>query len=212
MPRITGSHTPAHGVASERVPFYNACVLGLLARFRYVLISEDLLRDCPPEQIKALLGHELGHARHGHLWFYVVFLIASGMWAQITTDFIITFAYPLWPFIASPIGFAMVTVAIWAIMLRIGFGILSRASERQADLYGASMAGDGKHMSDALYSVARLSGMDPHRGPIGAIIPLPIGLHTLVGCATRQTSIITRTIYEEICVRLFLSFSVSGSQ
>ena len=101
---------PARGV-----PFYNACVLGLVPRFRYILISEDLLRDCPPEQIKAVLGHELGHARHGHLWFYMVFLVASGMWAQAATEFLINHGSHLLPFIASPIGYALVTVVIWGL-------------------------------------------------------------------------------------------------
>ena len=141
---------------------YNACVLGLWSRFRYILISEDLLRDCPPEEVKAVLGHELGHARHGHLWFYLLFLLASGLLAQILTNYVVEWSFPVFPVFASPIGVAVITIVMWAFALRIGFGVLSRASERQADLYGAHLAGDPSHMASALYSVAHYSGTNPH--------------------------------------------------
>jgi hypothetical protein len=49
-------------------------------------------------------------------------------------------------------------LAVMAVMWRLAFGHLSRACERQADLAGAMLAGDGQNMCDALKSVARLSG------------------------------------------------------
>ncbi|TVR48671.1 MAG: hypothetical protein EA402_00455 [Planctomycetota bacterium] len=145
---------------SRGVPFYNAAVLGLVPRWRYILISEDLLRDCPPEQVQAVLGHELGHARHGHLWWYLLFLLTSGLWAQVLSDaltpmFALAFGWPV----------ALVQAVLWVlvmvVLLRLGFGVLSRACERQADLFGARISGDPQYMAAALNNVAYLSGSDP---------------------------------------------------
>jgi len=108
------------------------------------------------------LGHELGHAKHGHLWFYLLFLLASGMWAQLATESVVDILLPFIPTVGTALGFTLITVILWALILRVGFGVLSRACERQADVYGAQLAGDPCHMAAALYSVARLSGADPH--------------------------------------------------
>ena len=58
---------------------YNAMVLGLMPRLRYVLFTPDLLADLPPAQVEAVLGHELGHVRHRHLWLYLLFAITAGL-------------------------------------------------------------------------------------------------------------------------------------
>jgi hypothetical protein len=56
--------------------------------------------------------------------------------------------------VVSVAGMLLVVGVLW----RVGFGVLSRACERQADLAGAELAGDPRVMGLALRSVARLSG------------------------------------------------------
>lgn len=139
---------------------YNAAVLGMLPRFRYVLFSTDLLRELPPEQITAVLGHELGHIRHRHLWIYLLFLFAAVVWSW-------TLSVPLAGFLGTLDGFeslgaearqGIAIVALFLFFLRGVFGVLSRACERQADLAGAELAGGTTAMRDALRNVAVLSG------------------------------------------------------
>jgi Zn-dependent protease with chaperone function/tetratricopeptide (TPR) repeat protein len=149
---------------------YNAAIIGVIARFRYVLFTDDLLRDMPRPQVMAVLGHELGHARHGHLWLY--FLFAN---TAILLSFLVR--GPLADFLENPVnqvvawsGFvvpaseqrgAAEIVAIFillALFWRLVFGVISRMCERQADLVGAELAGDPLVMCDALKAVAHLSG------------------------------------------------------
>ncbi|TVR10942.1 MAG: hypothetical protein EA401_11835 [Planctomycetota bacterium] len=139
------------------MPFYNAAVIGLFPRLRYVLISQDLLRDFATAEVQAVLGHELGHARHGHLWMYLAFLLASGLLAQVMSE----------PLVSGPLAAyawlqLLTIIAIWGVILRIGFGVISRACERQADMAGAELAGDPAHMASALASLSRLTGSSPH--------------------------------------------------
>jgi STE24 endopeptidase len=149
---------------------YNAAVVGMMPQLRYVLFTDDLMRDLPSRQVLAVLGHELGHARHGHLWLY--FLFAN---ATIMVSFLVDQWLPglLRPLVGPPPahGMAMgdddplaplvkllVGFGVMAVLFRLVFGYLSRACERQADLAGAELVGDPLVMGDALKSVAHLSG------------------------------------------------------
>ena len=141
---------------------YNAMVLGLLPRLRYVLFTEDLVRDFSPDQQLAVLGHELGHARHGHLWLYLLFASVAGMATWLAKGPIIAWilTQPLPTIIGAGVVEAVVTVALLAVAWRLVFGWLSRACERQADLAGAQLAGDAHAMQEALRAVGRHGGQD----------------------------------------------------
>lgn len=148
---------------------YNAMVIGVLPRLRYVLFTDDLLRDFPANERTAVLGHELGHARHHHLWIYLLFALATGLlsWsARGVLDDAIT-QIPLLAKIDVELRDGLIAMVLLAIQWRLLFGVLSRACERQADLAGAELAGDGDVrqgsvvMQRALASVARFAGIDP---------------------------------------------------
>ena len=149
---------------------YNAAVIGMLPRIRYVLFTDDLMRDLPAPQVMAVLGHELGHARHGHLWMYMLFANAAILLSFVLREPIAAVFLPLFERAFSGVGVTVLvgqsqalaefTAALFmmAVMWRLAFGVLSRACERQADLAGAELAGDPQVMCDALKSVAQLSG------------------------------------------------------
>jgi Zn-dependent protease with chaperone function len=149
---------------------YNAAVVGMLPRLRYVLFTDDLMRGLPAPQVLAVLGHELGHARHGHLWLYVLFanggLLLSFLLRQPLAEVFIPAYAEVLPTLgvaadaSQVVALAEVTAALlmMAVLWRLLFGVLSRACERQADLAGAELAGDPQVMCDALKSVAHLSG------------------------------------------------------
>ncbi len=149
---------------------YNAAVIGLVSKLRYVLFTDDLIRALPREQILAVLGHELGHARHGHMWMYFLFANAA-LWSSFFLHQpLANLLYPgiewLMPALSlevSPTALGFMTdltaiILIMAVMWRLVFGVISRMCERQADLVGAELAGNPLVMCDALKSVARLSG------------------------------------------------------
>ena len=48
-----------------------------------------ILEELPPDELDAVFGHEVGHAKHGHIWLYAAFLllsttvlVACGLWAE----------------------------------------------------------------------------------------------------------------------------------
>lgn len=155
---------------------YNAAVVGIMPRFRYVLFTDDLMHDLPPDQLAAVLGHELGHARHGHLWLYFLFATTVVLTVTSTQGVLAEVLRPA--FDRPPTGIAMMgrldpwagvsrglaAILLLAVMWRLLFGVLSRACERQADLAGAQLVGDARIMAAALKSVAHLAGQ-PENAP-----------------------------------------------
>ena len=148
---------------------YNAMVLGVLPRMRYVLFTEDLLRDFTTEERTAVLGHELGHARYHHLWIYLMFALATGLLSWSARDVLdqALVGLPGMTALTVEVRAGLIALVLLAVQWRLFFGVLSRACERQADLAGADLAGRGdavagaRIMHDALAAVARLAGIDP---------------------------------------------------
>ena len=113
----------------------NALAVGVLPRLRYVLLSDLLLRALPPWQLEAVLAHELGHLRHRHVVWFVLFFAACGLGligpidrlygAVVPTDL------PAWVDDATSLGLLGVVLA--------GFLLLSRLFERQADVFAAKL-------------------------------------------------------------------------
>src|SRR5438128_981007 len=63
----------------------NAMVAGVIPRLRYLLLSDRLLAELTPDEVEAVFGHEVGHVKHRHMVFYLLFLIMSlaaltGVW------------------------------------------------------------------------------------------------------------------------------------
>jgi STE24 endopeptidase len=127
----------------------NAAVAGLVPRLRYVLLSDGLLEHLSEEEIEAVFGHEVGHIRHHHLWFYVAFvqgaslillasLTGSGMLlAQVMGQPAVDRLFSLAHGLAIPLG----GVGVYFGVL---FGLLSRRFERQADVFACRAVSCGR--------------------------------------------------------------------
>ena len=50
-----------------------AGVMGLIRTFRYILVTPALLDLLGPEEIDAVIAHEIGHVKKKHLLFYLIF-------------------------------------------------------------------------------------------------------------------------------------------
>ena len=55
----------------------NAMVAGPLPWVRYVFLSDRLLEELTPAEVEAVFGHEVGHVRHGHFFYYAAFMMLS---------------------------------------------------------------------------------------------------------------------------------------
>lgn len=130
----------------------NAMVVGVLPWLRYVVFTDRLLEEFAPEEVEAVLGHEIGHVKHHHMLYYLVFLLGSMMalgmlvtehmpelmdtataalagngpgWRSLV-DLLSDHKYLQWtPLIASLLAYIVFV-----------FGFVSRRCERQADIFG----------------------------------------------------------------------------
>ena len=136
-----------------------ACVTGLLSRFRYVLFTDDLLASFSPQEVEAVLAHEIGHIKKRHFPFFIIFtatfitlLVLLDAFISLVMSFLgagtkITEG-------AGLTGLSAAFLSYWGLL----FGYISRRLERQADLYGASVVGSSVLVS-ALEKLALLAGL-----------------------------------------------------
>lgn len=119
----------------------NAAVMGLVARVRYILLSDGLLEMMRDNEIEAVFGHEVGHIKHRHIQFYLLFAIASMLIVGGITELAVFVLNRNEEWVAGipnvqdylHVGAMALMVLIWA----LGFGAVSRRFEWQADLFGA---------------------------------------------------------------------------
>ncbi len=130
----------------------NACVLGPWSRFRYVLISPALADELSIEETEAVLAHELGHARYGHLTFYFCVLLCMAMLVEPLTNAMAN------GWSAFPILQAGATMAFVIGYMYYFFGALSRQCEREADLASAELIGTPAPLIAALEKIATRAG------------------------------------------------------
>jgi hypothetical protein len=110
----------------------NALVLGIIPWARYVIFTDRLLEAMDEYELDAVLGHEIGHAAHGHIPYYAGFLLASAAAGTATTAAI----DQAWSLDSWGGWAALPPLGLMAAYLFVVFGALSRRCERQADVYG----------------------------------------------------------------------------
>jgi STE24 endopeptidase len=105
----------------------NAAVVGVLPRFRYVIVTDGLLATLSDEEIEAVFAHEAGHARRGHILLFFgftsVFMLVG--FVPSLSGFGETFLPTFWH------GVLMVLVWLGVVM-----GWISRRFEQEADVFG----------------------------------------------------------------------------
>jgi len=81
-----------------------AGVMGLIKKFRYILVTGALFRLLEPEEIDAVIAHEIGHVKRKHLLFYLFFFVGYLLLSFATFDLVIfsvIYTKPLYQFIDS---------------------------------------------------------------------------------------------------------------
>jgi Zn-dependent protease with chaperone function len=130
----------------------NACVLGPWSTFRYVLISPALVDELSLEETEAVLAHELGHARYGHLTLLFVMLLCMSALIDPVTH-ILPEAWRSSPLIQVAVMLGFVGLYVWGF-----FGAVMRQCEKEADLASAELVGSPLPLITALEKLALISG------------------------------------------------------
>ena len=154
---------------SRRSRHSNAYFTGL-GKFRRIVIYDTLIESLEDEELEAVLAHEIGHWKFGHIRkrLLVSFISSLGMfalvgvilnWEPLFTAFSFTkpslHALLFWLiFFSSPIGALFSPISnIW-----------SRKHEYQADRFAVEQTGGGLFMKGALLKLSKdnLSNLAPH--------------------------------------------------
>jgi Zn-dependent protease with chaperone function len=147
----------------------NAMVVGLTAGTRYVFLSDGLLDRLSRPEVMAVVAHEAGHAKRGHLPLYFVVAVAMVLLLETAKET----AAP-W---LDPAGSLWITLLFLGVFWFGVLGWLSRRFEREADAFGADHG----------------AALDPGAGPVevpGASAPVPYGAAVMVAVLRRLERIV----------------------
>lgn len=155
--------------ASTRSRHSNAYFTGI-GKFKRIVLFDTLINTHTPEEITAVLAHELGHLKKGHvrkqlaasvvLSLVVLFVVAKLLaWTALYMTFgfqsIIPFAgLFLITIIGKPFTFFFIPIG----------SMISRRYERQADAYARELTGSTVPLARALKRLAKdnLANLHPH--------------------------------------------------
>lgn len=124
-----------------------AGVMGLVKRFRYILVTRALLNLLDPHEVDAVIAHEIGHVKKRHLLFYLFFFVGYMIISFSFLDLIVyamIYFDPLIkafnrlgfnPVTVTSLIFSLVIITTFLIYFRFIFGFFMRNFERQADAY-----------------------------------------------------------------------------
>jgi len=147
-----------------------AGVMGLIRRFRYILVTRALLQRLNPFEIEAVIAHEIGHVKKRHLLFYLIFFVGYMLVSYAMSDLVIYATVYLNPFITwlyrmgidqatvLPALFSAVFILAFLLYFRYVFGYFMRNFERQADIFVFDLLGTAAPLITTLEKIAITSG------------------------------------------------------
>jgi Zn-dependent protease with chaperone function len=143
----------------------NAAVAGLTKGVRHILLTDTLLLRLEPEEVEAVLGHELGHVLRHHLPSYALF--AVGFIALALLADILVAGGLTEPSLTVGPEASLLDLAASGAVIALYWGVLfswvSRRFEREADVVGGEMVGNPEALARALEKIAQLNGRPRER-------------------------------------------------
>ncbi len=142
-----------------------AGVMGLWGKFRYILVTPAMVGRLEPDEIDAVIVHEIGHIQQRHIHFYLLFF--AGYIACVYSLFdpmvIIYYSEPVIGFISFlglshdtgiTVMLSFVLILIFLIYFRYIFGFFMRNFERQADIHVYRYLPDASALVRTFYRIA----------------------------------------------------------
>ena len=154
---------------SDRTRKANAALIGL-GKTRRIVLSDTLLATCTPDEIEAILAHEVGHHSSHHLLKAICFQGAVAFFGFWSVKLAIRWAEFDWQHPLAQIDFAnlplmiLVATAVSVAMVPV-MNAYSRFNERRADVYAWKTQGTVEPFCSALEKLAaqNLSEQEPSR-------------------------------------------------
>jgi len=155
--------------ASRRSHHANAYFSGI-GRVKKVVLFDTLLKQMNHEEILAILAHELGHWKQGHIRKRLLLIEAGAL-----LSFYLAYRLLAWGGLPGLVGLTQLSLPAQAVILMFlgslaAFPLtplsnwLSRRQERQADRFGCKLSGDPGALSSALIKLSgkNLANLHPH--------------------------------------------------
>ncbi len=152
----------------------NAYVTGIGSSARIVLWDTILPPRMPPDQLRAIVAHEMGHYVLKHLYWGFLLTIFGLLFAlpaaQKFAEWLLRRFGPRWR-IDGPTDYAAVpvlllTVSLFSFLLAPVTNGVSREVEHQADAYGLQITGNGPAMARAFVTLSEQNLSDPSPPPL----------------------------------------------
>lgn len=154
---------------SKRSAHSNALFTGF-GRFRRIVLFDTLIAQLGVEELEAVLAHEIGHYRRGHIWKGL--LLGAGLtlggfmllgWLMATPAFFAAFGFPAPSTAIALLVFTLVSGVFGFWLTPLG-NLLSRKHEYEADEFARRLVGAAAPLVRALKGLARenLSNLTPH--------------------------------------------------
>jgi STE24 endopeptidase len=154
---------------SKRSAHSNAFFTGF-GRFRRIVLFDTLISQLSPEELEAVLAHEIGHYRRGHIPKMLIIsavmmlaAFASIAWLGNQPWFNLAFGFPPGELAPAFLLFGLLSglITFWFSPLT---NLLSRKHEYEADAFARDAVGGPGPMTGALRKLAQknLTNLTPH--------------------------------------------------
>jgi len=154
---------------SKRSGHSNAFFTGF-GRFRRIVLFDTLVAQMTPEELEAVLAHEIGHYRRGHVPKMIAMSAATMLgafamiaWLARSPWFNLTFGFPAGELAPAFLLFGLLSGLVTFWFTPLG-NMLSRKYEYEADAFARDAMGGSGPMIGALRKLAQknLSNLTPH--------------------------------------------------
>lgn len=147
-----------------------AAVMGIVPRFRYLMLTQALAATLDVRELDSVLAHEIGHVKKLHLVLYILlflgFSLLAGKLVEPLPYLLLGSDFFYWllnmlqvgPDALLAAGGGVFLLAFMLIYFRFIFGYFIRNFERQADLYVFAAQGTGRPLVRSFEKIAELSG------------------------------------------------------
>jgi len=150
----------------------NGCMIGLVGRLRYILITDALLLSLSPEEVEAVFAHEVAHVKHRHVALFLLMALAGAGAAYLLLEMGFIAVPSLWGAVLAKgepplmLGQA-VSLCVLAAWWWFGFGFISRRCEQECDLYAvrATACPEGCSPPNAAARAAQAYDAEKEAGP-----------------------------------------------
>jgi len=147
-----------------------AGVMGLVPKFRYVLLTPALLQTMNWQELEAVLAHEIGHVKKKHLLLYILLFLGFSLLFSAAVEplpylilsenwfYAFSSAFNMSPEVLLAVLVALPLLIFMVIYFRFVFGYFIRNFERQADLHVFSVLNESAPLISSFEKIASLSG------------------------------------------------------